>query len=146
DFMLMNSDGSILWVVNSGSNSISVYSVNSSTGALTEVADSPFHTISTIGGIAFSPDGKFLFVTNSNIASVSIFSVDGDGTLHALPGPPAAVGRTPLGLVMEPGGHFLYVANSTDNTVSILAFDSTAGTLTTSIGSPVPVGTTPQNL
>jgi 6-phosphogluconolactonase len=54
--------------------SVSVFSVNRSTGALSPVAGSPFTTPSGVWGVAFSPVGGVLATANISVASVSVFS------------------------------------------------------------------------
>jgi 6-phosphogluconolactonase len=54
--------------------SVSVFSVNPSTGALSPVAGSPFSTPSGVWGVAFSPAGGLLATANTSVSSVSVFS------------------------------------------------------------------------
>jgi 6-phosphogluconolactonase len=54
--------------------SVSVFSVNPSTGALSPIAGSPFSTPSVVWGVAFSPVGGLLATANISASSVSVFS------------------------------------------------------------------------
>jgi hypothetical protein len=54
--------------------SVSVFSVNPSTGALSPIAGSPFSTPSGVWGVAFSPVGGLLATANISVSSVSVFS------------------------------------------------------------------------
>ena len=54
--------------------SVSVFSVNPSTGALSPIAGSPFSTPSGVWGVAFSPVGSLLATANISVSSVSMFS------------------------------------------------------------------------
>jgi YVTN family beta-propeller protein len=75
--------GKFAYVTNSGSNSVSMYTINATTGDLT-----PIGTIATEQSptsIAIHPSGKFAYVTNSGSNSVSMYSVDGStGTLSLI--------------------------------------------------------------
>lgn len=65
--MALNPAGSFLFVTNgNGDNNVSVFSINQTTGALTEVRNSPFSTGLGINPqlAAVDPSGKFLSVGN----------------------------------------------------------------------------------
>jgi len=67
--------GKFAYVANSGSDDISMYTINSTTGALTStgmIATDRFPT-----SIAVHPSGKFAYVTNSALNQVEIYSIDG---------------------------------------------------------------------
>lgn len=67
-------NGKFAAVTNAGSNTVTVYSVNTLSGVLT--------TIQTIGAgsnpdsIAFSPNGEFAIVANEDSSNVSVYSVN----------------------------------------------------------------------
>jgi 6-phosphogluconolactonase len=54
--------------------SVSVFSVNPTTGALSPIAGSPFSTPSVVWGVTFSPAGGLLATANISVSSVSVFS------------------------------------------------------------------------
>jgi 6-phosphogluconolactonase len=61
-------------VTNSGSNNISMYTINATTGALLSIG-----TIAaglSPSSIAIQPTGKFAYVTNSGSNEVSVYSID----------------------------------------------------------------------
>ena len=60
--MVMHSNGKFMLVANQGSNSVSVFSVDRSTGLLTEITGSPFATSAGPSGLAIT--GNTLFVAN----------------------------------------------------------------------------------
>src|SRR5882762_3870585 len=68
-----------LYVSNNGTNDISVFSIDTTTGALTPVPGSPFATggSGSLFGIslAVTPNGKFLYAGNSVSSDISAFSV-----------------------------------------------------------------------
>ena len=73
------------YVVNRSDNSVSMYTIDPSTGNLT-LNIGPTHSAGIVGTgsqpfrIAFDPSGKFVYVTNEN-APVSIYTVNTDGGL-----------------------------------------------------------------
>jgi 6-phosphogluconolactonase len=75
------------YVVNRTSNSVSMYTIDQNTGALTlnMTPNAPLGVLLSAGApvpfrIAFDPSGKFVYVTNQNFA-VAIYTVASDGTL-----------------------------------------------------------------
>ena len=87
--LVMDSGGDLIFVANKTSNTISVYSVSSSDGSLTEVAGSPFPTGARPVALALAPSGKFLYVASGNLPLVFGYSVAaGTGSLLAVPNSP----------------------------------------------------------
>jgi 6-phosphogluconolactonase (cycloisomerase 2 family) len=95
-------DGRFLFAVNTGTGTISRYSIGAS-GSLTLLGNTPVSTASGVGAVdaRLSSDGKTLFVDESRIGSVAAFAVSG-GNLTELPTSPTALptGATPAGLVV----------------------------------------------
>lgn len=118
-----------LYAVNELSNSISAYSINSATGALTPVAGSPFSTPPMPHWIAFSPSGKNAYVVtdNSTVASLVTFSIDkqtgalGNAGTLSLSSPSFFV---PM---VERSGRFLVLAGARSNTVDLFRLDPSTG-------------------
>jgi DNA-binding beta-propeller fold protein YncE len=97
--------GKFVYVLNMGSGNISVFSRDTSTGALTEVSGSPFKigSGSSTGpaSIAIDPWGKFAFVSDFFANSVSVFALDGlTGAITEIAGSPYGVGNEPIGLAI----------------------------------------------
>jgi YVTN family beta-propeller protein len=66
--------GKFAYVINYGSNNISMYTINAATGALTSTG-----TIAAGTGpasVAVDPTGKFAYVVNSGSNNVSMYAVD----------------------------------------------------------------------
>jgi len=150
--------GQFLYVTNHGSSTLSVYSVNAGTGALTPIAGSPFDI--TIGeddeqcdsepyGVSVSPSGQFLFVADNGCDAVSVFS------LNAMTGVPTLTPNSPFSVVagdcfagvnddtLDATGRFLYVADASCGAVTAFSVDPTTGDLTEIAGSPFPAGNGP---
>lgn len=105
-----------VYVTNSGSDTISGYAVNGTTGGLSAIGGSPFANVSAPSAIAVSPNGFFAFVTNSQANKVTSFRVGTDGELLLASGTstspnPAPVGTTPSAVAISKDTQFLYVAN-----------------------------------
>jgi 6-phosphogluconolactonase len=134
------------YVANKLSNNISAYAVNSTTGALTAVAGSPFvSTGSQPDAVWAGPGGNFLYVANSASNDLSIFSIStGTGVLSAQGTVPTGV--APYGIVVDPTGSYLYVSNNSSNDVSGYAINASSGALIELSGSPFPVGVAPTSL
>lgn len=126
---------SIVYVANRGSDDVSGYSINPTTGILTAIAGSPFPQIADPTAIAVSSNGFFTFVTNAGSSNtVTAFRVATDGRLLRVPSTqtnpnPAPVGMDPVALAISPNNQFLYVANRGSDTVTAFSIED-AGALT----------------
>jgi 6-phosphogluconolactonase len=118
--------------------SISGFSVDSSTGALTAVPGSPFAPPagSDVGGFSIDPSGKFLYAgTGSAANGILGWNIDGTtGELKGLPSSPFGAGIATLSTVLDPAGKFLY-ASAADG-IRGFTVDSNAGVLSPISGSP----------
>jgi 6-phosphogluconolactonase (cycloisomerase 2 family) len=126
---------------------ISAFSIDSATGAVTEIPGSPFvanGTITNISGnpeILVSPSGKYLYL--NLVDQAYAFSIDAStGALNALSGSPYNLNlprlETPL---LQPNGKFLYavatVVGSFDLSFSSFPIDTASGAITTTPASVV---------
>jgi len=128
-----------LYVVNSIQGSVSGFSIDARSGALTSVGaavpadDSPIYAAAT-------PDGKFLYVANANSGAngVSGYRIDPmSGVLT--PTSPAAFGITgdsdPFGIVVDSSSTHVYTANP--GSVSAFTINPATGALADVPGTPV---------
>jgi len=122
--------GNFLFASNGGSNDVSVFSINASTGTLSLVAGSPFPTGgSAFLGIALSatPDDKFLIAANSGSVgsggftkfNLTVFSIASSGALTPIPGSPFSTLASPDGIKVSPDGKFLAVAENVGSGIAI---------------------------
>lgn len=121
------------------SNYISAFTMNASTGALTQIAGSPFNTSGAAGTfITVEATGKFLYFANSGSASISGFTINSaTGALTTIPGSPFAGTASPSVIYTDPTSSFLYCANTSNpGTVSGFTINKTTGALTQIAGSP----------
>jgi len=128
------------FVVGLTGNTVQVFRIDRSTGALSEVAGSPFTTGAEASEIVFHPNGRFLYVVNQFDNFVAALS------FNTTTGAVSAIGErlqtglddpnAPLrSIAIDPNGRFLFVAA---NGIASFAIDSNTGLLSTVPGSPVP--------
>jgi YVTN family beta-propeller protein len=138
--MAFDSAHKLLFVSNQGANSLSAFSVNTSSGMLTAVSGSPFPTGARPTAVAVDPMGRFVFVANQAAGNISVFSIGTGGSLTPVAGSPFSA-ASPYGLSVNPSGTVLYASDFPDSSVSDLntvsAFSiSASGALTPVSGSP----------
>lgn len=119
-------------------NGVSVFSIDASSGVLTQIAGSPFTTGSEPIRVVADPSGKFLFTANQQDNNVSAFSIDGtSGALTPVSGSPFATQAAPKAVAISADGAFLYVGASG---LSAFSISGTTGALTPISGSPFSTG------
>src|ERR1700722_7542332 len=140
--------GSLTLIPNTeGSNTVSGYAINPTSGALTPIPGSPFTVGTNPHAVALDPSSKFLYVANRASNNISAFTVNlSTGALTEVPGSPFAAGYEPDGLAMYPSGKFLYASNELSANVYAYLIDGETGALTPINGSPFPAGQVPTSL
>jgi len=145
----VDSSGQFAYVVNycdstCAGGTVSAYTINSSTGALSAVAGSPFAAGNGPRSVSVDPSGKFAYVTNSEADSVSAYAINSStGALRAVAGSPFAAGDFPFSVTVDPSGKFAYVTNYGNNTISAYTINRSTGALTTVTSSPIAAGISP---
>jgi len=128
----------LIYVSNAGSDDVSGFSVNPSSGSLTLVPGSPFPT-GGVGGagiaLACTPDGRFLAAANSGSSDITMFRIGSDGALTPVAGSPFAMDAVAHGIKISPDGKFLAAALQSINAVAMFRI-ATDGTLAPVAGSP----------
>lgn len=107
------------YVANQADDTVSGYSIDATTGALTPIPGSPFATGTSPLSIAVDPVAKLIYVSNGD-NSVSGYSVNGNtGALKPVQGSPFRKGfNHPTSISIDPTAKFVYVANNGNGTVS----------------------------
>jgi 6-phosphogluconolactonase len=148
ELLAMDPGGAYLYCMNTGSNNISVFSIDSSNGALTQLINPltqlPYPPTS-VGGpplnMQLTPSGNFLYVTTAGASDGFIVGFSVSAGVLTLIGPPSSSGGiNPNGLAIDPSGTYLYAANTSSNTISIFAIGlagTPPGTLSQVAGSPL---------
>jgi|GEM_PF-2808445 len=128
------------YVANQSDNTLSAFSVNRTTGALSALSPATYSTDMGPQGVA-SAQGKFLYVGCSG--KVDAFRVNlGTGALTSLPGSPYTVaGINGSGMAVSPDGNYLYAAGSATRVYSFQI--QSDGTLAVVAGSPFSSGIYP---
>jgi 6-phosphogluconolactonase len=143
--------GSVLYTANNGvptateatPGSISAFTIDSSTGALTPVPGNP-QPIAVHGAISIDPMGRFLLVPE--ISGVSVYTINTTtGALAAVAGSPFPTGTDPSVVNVDPMDRFVYVVNDGSANVSEFTLES-SGALTPLGGSPAPVVSNPNSM
>jgi Lactonase, 7-bladed beta-propeller/Divergent InlB B-repeat domain/Abnormal spindle-like microcephaly-assoc'd, ASPM-SPD-2-Hydin len=99
-------------------NGIITFTVNTTTGALTQITPPPVQTRAQPSALAINNAGTFLFAAATNSAgqgAVESFSVGSDGSLTEVGTSPYTVSNpqaTPITLAVSPNGEYLYVAST----------------------------------
>jgi 6-phosphogluconolactonase len=135
------------YVANRGSNNVSAYSVDATTGALTQIAGSPFPVGTLPVAIAVDPTGSYVYVANGTDATISAFTIDRSiGALTPVSGSPFTTGASPTSVAIDPSSSYVYVTNGGANTVSAYAITAGSGALTALTGSPFATGASPDSV
>jgi 6-phosphogluconolactonase (cycloisomerase 2 family) len=145
DGMTIHPSGKFLYVVKLlraeyGNSFVLAYSIDPTTGLLTQIPGSPYPTGTDSSSATTDPAGKFLFVTDETPCDVIAYSIDANtGVLTAVPGSPFATACPNSFLdAVDPTGRFLYVTNGNAGEISGYNIEANTGTLTAVPGSPFP--------
>jgi 6-phosphogluconolactonase (cycloisomerase 2 family) len=131
-------DGKFLYTANQFANTVTGFSVDSTSGALTRVG-AAVSVGTSPSGMAISPNGNFLYVTNSGSNNVSVFSicdnatpncVTPDGSLAEITGSPFSAGLGPVQIAISFTGNYAYVVDQNSNQLSGYKLSPGSGTMT----------------
>jgi 6-phosphogluconolactonase len=128
-------NGKFAYVLSEMESSVTVFSYQPKTGALTSL-----ETISALpkdysgqkeaAEIAVHPSGKFLYTSNRGHDSIAVFGIDEKkGTLRSL-GQVLTGGKTPRHFAIDPTGAYLLAENQESNNIVIFHIDPATGGLT----------------
>jgi DNA-binding beta-propeller fold protein YncE len=136
-----------LYVANTRSSTISIFTIDSSGGGLTEVSGSPLNDVDQDpNALIVDPTGKFLYVahggSSNNIATYSIPPATGFPVV--ISDSPFASEGNPSFLAADPSGKYLYVGNQPPGSPGIQAFGVAGGSLNTIF--TYGVGNTPSSI
>jgi YVTN family beta-propeller protein len=120
------------------SSSVSMYTIDSTTGALTSIGIIAAGT--GPDSVAVDPASKFAYVTNFGSNDVSMYTINATTGALTSTGTIAA-GTGPFSVAVDPTGKFAYVTNFSSDNVSMYTINTTTGALT-SVGT-IAAGTKP---
>jgi 6-phosphogluconolactonase len=140
-------DGRTVYVINEMLSTVTAFSYDATSGALTElqtvsILPAGFAGSNSTAEIAVHPGGKYLYCSNRGDDSIAIFGIDQEkGTLTAA-GHASTLGHTPRSFAIDPTGQYLVAANQESASVVVFRIDTSTGGLTptgTRIEVPFPV-------
>ena len=142
----VDASGRFAYAANTTSDTVSVFSVDPRTGALTAVG-TPMAAGTSPIALAIDPAGKFVYVANNSAPanSVSVFVINASTGALSPASVTAAPGSNPRAITVEASGRFAYVTYQGSNNVSAFSINPTTGALT-AIGAPVSTGTSPVSI
>jgi 6-phosphogluconolactonase (cycloisomerase 2 family) len=104
-----------VYAANTAGHSVSAFSLDLTSGALSPVAGSPFPTAGLPNGLVVDLAGAHVYTTESQPNEVSGFSIDANtGALTAITGSPFAASYAIRSPVIDAAGLRLHAANGTD--------------------------------
>jgi 6-phosphogluconolactonase (cycloisomerase 2 family) len=135
--VLVHPSNDFLYASNQDTSTISLFTINATTGALTEVLPRTA-LVTSSGGVGLSPGvmtmdsgGKYLFVGNQVTNDIWVFSIGASGKLTFVSS--AQVGAGPASLTLAASGALLYVSVPTFSAIYVFSVNS--GVLT-QVGMP----------
>lgn len=133
--------GNHLYAVNAGSNDMNAYSIDRSSGNLTQVSGSPFKLPGKGNRVAAHQLRPFVYATSTNSSGttdINAFSVQSNGSLLPVPGSPFTGSLTDDALTIDRTGKYLYASATSTGNGAVAAFEinQTNGSLTPVPGSP----------
>lgn len=145
DSVTVDPTGNFLYAVNQDQGTVSMFTINQTTGLLTPTTPAWVDTGSDPFAIAVSPNGKFAYVANNSSGptqGVWQYTIT-PGTGVLTPNTPASLGagNGPTAVVVDPSNRFAYVTNRTDNTISMYTINPTTGNLSPNQTDVFPGGT-----
>lgn len=132
----INPAGTFAYVANEGDfllpGYVSMYSINSSTGALTPLSPPTVTAGFGTGYITINPAGTFAYAVNfedSIVGSISTYSIDPSTGILTFLNSGIALGNTPSELTINPAGTFAYITNKYDKNLFIYSINPSSGSL-----------------
>ena len=126
-----------LFALNEESNTISVFSVDLATGALTALPYSPFNLGSgTWRCLAVHPGGSPLVAGDSSGNFLASFNITAGNATQAAGSPFATGTGDPFSCTFSRDGHYLYTGGTSGNDIAGFSVDAGTGALTALTGSP----------
>jgi len=114
-----------VYVTNSGSNTVSAYSVDHVSGALQEVEGSPYQVGKQPIDVIVDANGWYLYTINQQSKDMSVFLIHyTKGQLAEAQGSPVPLGKQPLHISGDVTSRFIYVSSAQGNTVNLFHYRS----------------------
>lgn len=127
-----------LYVANRGSDNITAYSIDESTGSITPLPFSPIAGVPNQRTLKIHPSGSPLIVGADTFASYVITTttaVHAEGSPYAMP-----TGVSPAVSALSPDGQYYYAGGNSGGNIAGFLVNASTGVLTTLEGAPFAVG------
>jgi 6-phosphogluconolactonase len=147
--LYIDRSGNYLYATNNGTNQISAYSINQTTGALSALTAMP--TIATGAGPIYAtwdPTKTYLFVADGNDNTIAAFSLGAGGVLSQVGAQPFAVTGSSFifNVAVDPSGTHIYALDEgSGGNGQVFGFNLSGGTISSTAvtGTPIATGSTP---
>jgi 6-phosphogluconolactonase len=141
--LVIHPSGKFAYAANESGNNISLFTIDSNTGVLSEVPPQTATGFTPVA-LAMNSGGTLLFAANEASSSIGVYTIDASsGALAEIVGSPFATNPNPNSVALTPSGNFLYVVNT--NLSAIFAYTvASSGTLQAVSGSPFTVAAGPE--
>jgi 6-phosphogluconolactonase len=128
--------------------SVSGFTIDSGSGALTTMIGSPFTYINTLSGptaITVDPSGTYVYATapGSGFAIWCFTITPLTGQLTAVTNSPFSLAAGGLFTLIDPRGNFLYIGTQSGSGIEAYTYNTSTGAPTQISGSPFSTGTPP---
>jgi 6-phosphogluconolactonase (cycloisomerase 2 family) len=142
--MAVDPTGRFAYLANSGSDNVSMYAIESTTGRLLPLPQRTVAAGREPLAVAVDPTGRFVYVANHGSHNVSMYAIEAPtGRLQPLPQATVRAGSFPWWVTVDPAGQFAYVTNHGDDTIAIFRLDPTTGQLSPNGTLALPAGSGP---
>jgi 6-phosphogluconolactonase len=136
--------GRFAYLINELNSTMTAYSYDADTGALTELQTVPtlpadFSDHSTCAEVQIHPSGRFLYGSNRGHDSIALYALGEDGRMTPV-GHESTRGKIPRNFEVSPDGRFLAAANQDSHNIVMFRIDEKSGRLTPT-GSVAEAGT-----
>lgn len=134
-------NGKFVYLVNETNSTLTLYTLDSTAGTLTEVQTVPttpsgFSGTNTAAEVWVHPSGSWVLASNRGDDSIVVFAIDPTTGKVSSPTFTKSGGTTPRDFTIDPTGRFVFAANQDSGNVVPFTFDATTGALTAA-GSPM---------
>lgn len=126
--------GMFVYVAHSANNRLTAYSIDQSSGILTEASkvsgrSGPYCMAMTSRTSPVTYVPKFAYVANWNTKSVSMFSINSSNGALTYISLISSFGDNPVSVTTNPAGTIAYVANASGNNIAIYTINQSTGVL-----------------
>ncbi|MCU1285716.1 MAG: hypothetical protein JWO13_2066 [Acidobacteriales bacterium] len=142
----MDPAGQRVYVVGAGSSIIISYSIDQTSGVLTQATQSQLVGKNGAYALTIEPTGHFAYTAGEGGATIGAYAIN-NGALTAIAGFPISGALGSLQVTVDPSGNFVYFPQTgSSNNISSFRIDHTNGGIQPISGSPFPAGTWPTAL